>query len=70
MVLCIAMPDTPELIPSAEACERLRIDRSTLSRWVALGKITPALQGPGATGAMWFTERSVADLHTQMQAAS
>jgi excisionase family DNA binding protein len=34
----------PTLIPTAEAAQRLHIDRSTLSRWVALGRISPALR--------------------------
>lgn len=66
----VAMPHTPHLITSAEACERLRIDRSTLSRWVSAGKITPALQGPGPSGAFWFTEESVDALQAETRAAS
>lgn len=53
------MPSSPKLITSAEACDQLRIDRSTLSRWVSAGKIKPAMQGPGPSGAFWFTEQSV-----------
>lgn len=64
------MPHTPTLIPSAEACERLEIDRSTLSRWVAAGKITPALKGPGPNGAFWFTAKSVDALQSDMRTAS
>ena len=49
-----------DLIGSAEACELLGdIDRSTLSRWVALGKIKPVKRLPGATGAMLFKRRDV-----------
>ena len=42
----------PHLIGAAEACSRLGgIDRSTLSRWVAAGRIAPAIKAPGARGA-------------------
>ena len=40
----------PQLISTAEVCERLGIDKSTVSRWVAAGKLTPALRG----SPMWF----------------
>lgn len=42
------------LIGSAEACERLGIDRSTLTRRVARGEITPAQKLPGETGPFLF----------------
>jgi predicted site-specific integrase-resolvase len=50
---------TPDLIGSAEVCERAGIDRSTLSRHVALGKIQPALRLPGPNGALLFERRAV-----------
>ena len=53
-------PTPPDLIGSAEVCERLGIDRSTLSRWVAAGKITPALKLPGRRGAFLF-DPAIAD---------
>lgn len=43
-----------DLIGSADVCAILRINRSTLSRWVAAGKLTPAQQLPGQTGAFLF----------------
>jgi len=48
-----------ELIGSDEASVRLGIDRSTLTRWITAGKITPALQMPGPTGAFLFTRADV-----------
>jgi excisionase family DNA binding protein len=54
-----AMPNTDHLIGSAEACTILGVDRSTLSRWVQLGKITPAMQLPGSKGAMLFDRADV-----------
>jgi excisionase family DNA binding protein len=48
------MSQTPEGLTSAQACERLNIDRSWLSRLVAAGKITTAFRFPGRTGPMLF----------------
>ena len=50
---------TTDLLGSAEVCERLGIDRSTLSRWVAAEKIRPAVRLPGRTGAMLFDPADV-----------
>lgn len=47
------------LIGSAKACEVLDIDRSTLSRWVKAGTITPKHQLPGKNGAMLFDPQDV-----------
>ena len=51
--------ETPQMIGSADVCKRLKIDRSTLSRWVALGRISPAMRLPGPTGAMLFHPQDV-----------
>jgi excisionase family DNA binding protein len=51
---------------SAEACEQLEIDRSTLSRWVASGTITPAQKLPGLRGAFLFTPGDVEKLRSAM----
>jgi predicted site-specific integrase-resolvase len=48
------------LIGSAEVCEWAGIDRSTLSRHIAAGKLAPAVQLPGKTGAMLFDRKAVA----------
>ena len=45
----------PEFLSSAQACDRIGIDRSTLSRWIKLGEATPAMRLPGKTGAYLFT---------------
>ena len=47
------------LVPSKEACERLGIDRSTLMRWVAAGRITPVHQGHGIRGPMLFDPNDI-----------
>lgn len=51
-----------DLLTSAETCERLGIDRSTLSRWVAAGAIVPAHKLPGTRGAFLFESADVARL--------
>lgn len=54
------MPTPPEaLLTSAEACEFLNIDRSTLSRWVAAGRIAAATKLPGIRGPFLFTRSEV-----------
>lgn len=54
-------PDPLEdLITSAEVCDWAGIDRSTLSRHVAFGKIKPAMRLPTSRGAMLFRRADVA----------
>lgn len=44
-----------ETVGSREACEMLGgIQRSTLTRWVASGRLEPAMRLPGKTGAYLF----------------
>lgn len=57
------------LLPSKTVCERLNIDRSTLSRWVATGKIVTATQLPGKTGAFLFDAAEVARLESNERVA-
>ena len=54
------MPNTPTHLTSEQVCDRLHIHRSTLSRWVAAGRITPAMKLPGVRGAFLFAEDEVA----------
>lgn len=49
----------PDNLSSAEVCSELSIDRSTLSRWVAAGKIAPAFKLPGLRGPFVFTRDEV-----------
>jgi excisionase family DNA binding protein len=56
------MTKAPDLIGSRKACEILGIDRSTLSRWVDRGKLTPAVQLEGPRGAMLFDRADVTAL--------
>ena len=50
---------TSQNIGSREACQILFIDKSTLSRWVLMGRITPIHQNPGKNGAMIFARNDV-----------
>jgi len=53
------IPPTPEFIASVDVCKRLKIDRSTLSRWVKDGTAVPAMRLPGPRGAFLFTPAEV-----------
>jgi len=64
------MPTTkPDLIGSQEACRVLGIDRSTLSRWVAAGRLDYWVQLPGPNGAFLFDRKAVEALRTESGAA-
>lgn len=41
------VPKTPDLIDSREVCALLGIDKSTLTRWVQVNKLTPAMRVGG-----------------------
>lgn len=45
---------TRQPITTAEACEQIGIDKSTLSRWVQLGRIDYVQKLPGRNGAFLF----------------
>lgn len=50
----------PEIIGSRDACRILDINKSTLTRWVASGRITPAGRiGKGVTSAFVFYRADV-----------
>lgn len=57
------MPTPTVFLTTAEACERLGhdspLDPSTLSRWVQIGRITPAQKLPGLRGAFLFDPAEV-----------
>jgi predicted site-specific integrase-resolvase len=61
-------PTSPDLIGSRDVCTLLGIDRSTLSRRVALGKITPAVRLPGPRGAFLFHRADVEALREESAA--
>jgi predicted site-specific integrase-resolvase len=49
----------PRFLGSAEVCELIGIDRSTLTRWIQTDKIRPAQQLPGPKGVYLFTPDEV-----------
>lgn len=53
------MHNEPHYLTSAEAAERLGVDRSTLSRWVASGRIKPVWKMPGRRGPFLFRPADV-----------
>lgn len=54
--------DVDDLIGSAEARKILQVDKSTLSRWVAAGTVTPIKRFAGRTGAMIFRRGDIEKL--------
>jgi excisionase family DNA binding protein len=52
-------PPPPDLITSSEVCDLLSIDRSTLSRWVKEGRITPVMKLPGLRGGFVFDRNTI-----------
>jgi hypothetical protein len=53
-------PAKPDLIGSAEACDLLEIDRATLVRRIAAGKLDYWVKLPGANGAYLFDRKAIA----------
>ncbi len=51
-----------DLIGSTESVRILRVDKATLTRWVAAGRITPAHQLPGRNGAFLFHRADIEKL--------
>lgn len=61
--------ETPNYRGSVEACERIGIDRSTLTRWVQLGRITYAQKMPGPRGVYLFTDEEIERVRAEYQSA-
>ena len=64
------MPTTTPLLPSVKVCAALGIDRSTLTRWVAAGKIRPAHKLPGTRGAYLFDPAEVERVRADNESAA
>lgn len=64
--------EIPTYLGSAEVCERIGIDRSTLIRWIQTDRIAFAQKIPGARGAYLFDPAEVerARVAYEEQAAS
>jgi hypothetical protein len=50
------------MLSTRDVADRLKMTPSGVSRMVARGELTPALQMPGKRGAFLFDERKVAKL--------
>ena len=59
----------PDPIGTAEAAQRLGVDVSTISRWVASGRLKPLFRLPAKTGAMVFDAEEVDRLAAQRESA-
>lgn len=62
------MPTPDGLLTSAETVAALGIERSTLSRWVASGRIAPAVKLPGLRGPYLFDPAEVARVRAEVAA--
>ena len=56
------MPTYNDLIGTTEAARILNIDKPTLTRWVAAGRITAAHKLPGKNGAFIFHRADITAL--------
>lgn len=52
--------DPADLIGAGVVCSMLSIDRATMSRWIAKGKLLPLAQLDGPRGAFIFDRNDVA----------
>jgi excisionase family DNA binding protein len=59
---------TQDLITTAVAARRLGINRTTLTRWVQVGRIKPAMIVPGYRGHFLFSPQSVDELLDELEA--
>jgi predicted site-specific integrase-resolvase len=48
-----------DIIGSTEACTILQIDKATISRWVAAGKLSPVGKLPRKNGAFFFSRQAI-----------
>ena len=46
-------------LTASEASDKMGVDRSTLTRWVAAGLISPLKKLPGVRGAMLFSPQDI-----------
>lgn len=53
------MSDTPDLIGTSEAARIIGVTPTTLTRWVAAGRVAIAHKLPGLNGAMLFAADEV-----------
>lgn len=68
MCNAIAMPDLQTLIGTAAVARRLDIDKTTVTRMVADGRLTPVAKLPAKNGAFLFDAIAVEQLASTMAA--
>ena len=56
---CVTIHAMQDLIGTTEATGILKVDKSTLSRWVASGRITPVAKLPRKNGAFLFNRSDI-----------
>lgn len=56
-----------DLLTSVEAVAILQCDRSSISRWVASGRLTPVRKLPGQTGAFLFDKSDIEALRDELK---
>ncbi len=61
---------TTDLLSSAEAAAILKVDRATLNRWAAAGKVPTADKYPGKTGPRRFDPDVVDRLAAERKSAA
>lgn len=59
-----------DLIGAAEACEMLRVDRATITRWVVSGKLPTVHKMPGKSGAYLFNRADVEQIASERDGAA
>lgn len=59
----------PDLLGTVEAAAVIGVQRSTLSHWIAKGRISPAMKLPGTTGALLFERAEVERVRDEYAAA-
>lgn len=57
------MPNTDNLIPTAEVARLNGVNVRTVHRWVDKGVIKPAAKAPGLRGALLFNAADVQNVH-------
>lgn len=65
-----SVPKPSDLLSTVEAAAILKVERSTISRWVASGRLTPAHQIGGRTGAFLFTRSDVEKVRDSLAEAA
>jgi len=66
----MTMPAEHELIGTAEAARILQVDKTTLTRWAADGRIKPIVKMPSKNGAFLFNRSDVEALLSQSDGAA